>query len=256
MNINRSLSQWADRAASRRWKRTSGLTDFSKRVVPSLLKPGLRVLDVGGGRAPCLSAETVSRFGLHVTGLDIADDELRRAPPGSYHDFIVGDVASVTIPGSFDLIFSRAVLEHVQDNRAAMKNLAGALAEGGIMAHFVPCRYAPFAVLNRLLGNRLAKRLLLSVYPKRIGVSGFKAYYDRCLPTQMAAFCRDGGMEIVELKPCFVSDYWKFFAPAHILDLCRQRLMQTLGVADLAETFTIVMRKPVSRETSGRSVAA
>jgi len=256
MNMDRWFSRWADHSASHRRRRTSGLTDFSERVIPSLLKEGLRVLEVGGGQNPCITAGMVRQFKLHVAGLDVSEDELRRAPSGSYHQIIVGDVARVPIPGTFDLILSRAVLEHVEDNRSALTNLAGALAEGGIMAHFIPCRYAPYAVLNLLLGNKLAKRLLWKIYPDRMGISGFKAYYDRCVPSKMAAFCRDRGMEIIELTPYFVSDYWKFFAPAHILDLGRQRLMQMLGMVNLAETFTVVARKPFGQDSNRRLLSA
>jgi 2-polyprenyl-3-methyl-5-hydroxy-6-metoxy-1,4-benzoquinol methylase len=229
------------------------MADFPARVIPSLLRKGLRVLDVGGGRTPCIPPRLAAAYGLHVTGLDLAEDELLKAEPGSYADRIIGDVATVPIPGSFDLILSRTVLEHVKDNRSAIRNLAASLADGGVMAHLVPCRYAPYAIVNRLLGNRLARRLLWTIYPTHAGVSGFQAYYDRCLPTQMAALCLANGLEVAELTPHFVSDYCRFFAPAHILDLCRQRLMQKTGIANLAETFIIVARKPSKRTSDNAS---
>ncbi len=220
-----------------------GLTDFLVRVVPALLRPGLRVLDVGGGRWPTIDPQQVRRLGLHVVGLDISRDELARAPAGAYAQTIVGDVSSVAIPGRFDLVVSKAVLEHVADNRAALARLAQCLAGGGVMAHFVPCRHAPFALVNRLLGNRLARGLLLAIYPWRRTLAGFQAHYDLCVPSRLARYCRQLGLEIVELRPYYVSEYFEFLSPLHSLDLGRQLLMQGLRVADLAETFVLVARR-------------
>jgi len=243
VEVNCRVSARADGLANRWFGRRSGLEDFSARVAPGLLRPGLRVLDVCGGRAPCFDAATVQRFGLHVTGLDISAAELACATPGVYQATIVGDAGNRTIPGRYDLILSRAVLEHVADARAAIANLSSALAQGGTMAHFIPCRNAPFAVLNRLLGTGMAQRLLWSIYPETVGIAGFPAYYRYCAPSQMAALCRGNGLEVAEVRPYFASEYLRFFVPAHLLDLCRQVILQTLRATDLAETFVIIARK-------------
>ena len=240
LSLSRRETLWAARFMSR----SSGMNEFWRRVVPGLLRPGLRVLDVGGGRAPVIASETVQRLDLKVVGLDVSEAELLAAPPGSYSEMIVGDVTDARIPGSFDLILSQAVLEHVRDTRRAIANLTGALSEGGTMAHFVPCRNAPFAVLNRLLGNSLARRILFGIYPERQRTAGFRAYYDRCVPSELGRICLACGLEIVALEPYFVSDYWQFFAPVHALDLSRQVIMHWLRASDLAETMVVVARKP------------
>ncbi len=216
VGINCRWSAQADRLAQRWFGRTAGLDDFSTRVVPGLLRPGTRVLDVGGGRAPCLDAATVRLLGLHMTGADISAAELAAAPTGSYQATIVGDVGAQPIPGCYDLIISRAVLEHVADTRVAIGNLAAALAEGGVMAHFMPCRNAPFALLNRLLGERLSQRLLWSVYPETVGIAGFPAFYRNCIPSRMAALLLDSGIEPLEVKPYFASEYLRFCAGSRV----------------------------------------
>jgi hypothetical protein len=113
-----------------------------------------------------------------------------------------------------------------------------------LMAHFIPCRNAPFALLNRWTGNRLARRLLFSVYPQRENRAGFAAYYDRCTPSRMGKVCEDCGLEVVEVIPYFVSDYFQFFAPAHLFEICRQSALRLMRVRDFTETFTLVARKP------------
>ena len=120
------------------------------------------------------------------------------------------------------------------------------------MAHFMPCRNAPFAVLNRLLGQRLSQRLLWSIYPETVGIAGFPAFYRDCVPSRMAAACRDLGLEVIETRPYFASEYLRFFAPAHMLEICWQAFLQALGATDLAETFVIVARKP-AKPASGEA---
>ena len=239
VRASRRVSGWTARVVSRR----GGLSDFVYELVPRLLRPGLRVLDVGGGSTPTIRPETVRELGLFVVGLDISAERLRQAPAGAYQDFIVGDVATARISGPFDLVLSSAVLEHVDDVAAAIGNMAGGLSENGLMAHFVPCRNAPFAIINRLLGDRLSRRVLLGLHPERGAIAGFPAYYHRCVPSSVRAICRRSGLEVVELRPYYVSEYFEFCLPLHVLDLLRQCLLAAVRWPDLAETFTIVARK-------------
>jgi SAM-dependent methyltransferase len=223
----------------------NGPRDFRDRVLPSLLKPGLRVLDVGGGKYPAISVQTKQDLGMHIVGLDISGDELKAAPPGAYDSIVVGDVATVTIPGQYDLVFSRTLFEHVADPPAAVANLARALAPGGAMAHVIPCGNAPFAVLNRSLGNRAARRLLFAIFPEKQKNSGFLAYYRHCTPGDFARLCRQNGLEIVQSISYYNSDYTSFFAPLYTLEMLRQGLMCGLKLENMAEGFSIVARAPV-----------
>jgi SAM-dependent methyltransferase len=242
-------SRWSLRlsaAAERHFGRSNGYHEFHNRVVPELLTPGLRVLDVGGGKFPAISAATRQRLGLRVDGLDISRDELERAPTGSYDQLIVGDAAEVEIAGPYDLIISVAVLEHVRDSRTALTNLAGALAEGGRMAHFIPCVNTLFASVNRLLGNGVARRLLHGLDPEARRLAGFKCYYRHCSPAAVRRICAVSGLETERLKAYFFSEYTRFLLPVYCLELLRQLTLQWLGAKELCESFLIVARKPVT----------
>ena len=249
VRASRRVGLWASHVASRR----GGLSDFVHDLVPRLLRPGLRVLDVGGGASPTIRPEVVGELGLWVVGLDVSAERLQQAPAGAYQDFIVGDVASVGIPGRFDLVLSSALLEHVRDVEAAIANMAASLSENGVMAHFVPCRNAPFAIINRLLGNRLSRGVLLGLHPERGQIAGFPAYYDQCVASALRAICGRSGLEIVDLKPYYVSEYFESCLPLHVLDLVRQLVLARLDWADLAETLWIVARKASSIDTELRS---
>lgn len=243
---NRRVSRWERSLIARLVPESAldGPLDFRDHVLPALLKPGLRVLDVGGGKHPAISLETKQRLGLRVVGLDIAETELVQAPTGVYDAIVVGDVATVNIPGEYDLVFSRTLLEHVADPRAAIANLASVLARGGIMAHVLPCRNAPFAILNRSLGNRTARRLLFAIFPEKQRNSGFLAYYRDSTPARLSRICRENGLEVVKSISYYNSDYTSFFAPLYTLEMLRQVLMCSLRLENFAEGFSIVARAP------------
>jgi SAM-dependent methyltransferase len=220
-----------------------GMVDFRDRVLPSLLKPGGRVLEIGGGRHPAIPANVKEELGLHIVGQDISEGELLRAPAGLYDRILVGDVSTLQMTGSYDLIFSRAVLEHVEDPAAAIANLARVLAPGGIMAHVLPCRNAPFAVLNRWLGNRLARRVLFTLFPEKRANSGFLAHYHDCTPTGLSRACRRSGLEVLKVIPYYNSSYTSFFVPLYTVEALRQAATASLRLRDYAESFCIIARR-------------
>jgi len=255
IRLNRRLSRCLYAVARRVTQRRPGCEDFDKRLFPALLKPGIRVLDVGGGKHPLIPTETKERLGLHVVGLDISAGELAQAPQGAYDSVVVGDVAHARLTEQFDLIVSRTVLEHVADTSAAIANLAGALREGGVMAHFMPCRNALFAIVSRLLGNRIGRAILFSVYPEMRKGSGFAAYYDHCVPREMTQLCQDCGLE-VRTHCYFESEYFNFFVPLYAAELLRHLACLWLGAESFAETFTVIARRPVDAAVESSRHAA
>lgn len=244
LELNTQLSRWQRSMAARVIPHLGddGAREFRDRVLWSVIKPGFRVLDVGGGKHPAIPVEMKRDLGLHVVGLDISDTELLQAPAGAYDAIVVGDVASVNIPGEYDLIFSRSVIEHVQDPASAIENLSRALVPGGTMAHFLPCRNAPFAIINRVLGNRAARRLLFTLFPDKRDDCGFQAYYHHCTPSELSDLITGRGLQIVKIIPYYKSDYAAFFAPFYTLEMLRQAVMCYFDLEDLSETFSIVAR--------------
>lgn len=260
VSIIRRFLEWNLRLSDRlcvlteqRTGRRCGLASFRSLVLPGLLAPGLRVLDVGGGKWPLVSPELKAYFGLHITGLDISAGELALAPPGSYDETIVGDVATVELSQKYDLIVSQTVLEHVRDTAAAIANLSRALAPGGTMAHSLPCANAGYTLVSRLLGNRLGARLLWTIYPESRATSGFPAYYRHCTPAGMRGLCRSAGLEVADVTPYYSSEYFRFCFPLYATELLRQLTLQRLRAESLCEAFTIIARKPADSAVSSRA---
>ncbi len=88
--------------------------------------------------------EHLSPFGGKVLGLEYDFERAAQAWTRSPH---IINAASESLPlpsGTFDLILSHEVLEHVQDDRAALREMIRALRPGGRVIIFVPNRGYPF----------------------------------------------------------------------------------------------------------------
>lgn len=252
VEMNKRLSHESDKMARSVFGRRDGNYAFTSTILPRLFSKDARVLDVGGGKHPNTPLDLKARLNLHVTGLDISVAELEGAPPGAYEDIIVGDVAKVELPENhYDLVFSCALLEHVVDVPGALKNLARATRPGGVMAHFIPCGNAPFARLNRLLGNEQAKRILFRLLPEARGTQGFPAYYHHCSPGEMRRILGDLRLEIDDLVSYYASGYASFFFPLHLAEIAAQVTAMKVQSQGLCESFVVIAKKP--RGSDGRS---
>jgi SAM-dependent methyltransferase len=161
--------------------------DFTRRVHRQLEQlGGGRVCELGGGAQPALSLEFLERNRLRCLVVDISEPELRKAPP--QYETLVGDVSSTSFrtgehDGSYDLVFSRVLAEHVRDARQFHRNVHALLRPGGIAMHFFPTLWWPPFLVNRVLPESIAEWILLRVAPyrERSGNTGkFPAYYHWC----------------------------------------------------------------------------
>lgn len=149
-----------------------------------LLEPGVRVLDVGAGRAPTL-APSERPPGCRYVGLDVSAAELAAAPPGSYDETVVADLgAPVALDESFDLAISWQVLEHVESLPAALENLRGLLRAGGTLLAQLSGRYAAFALLARALPHRV-RAVAMSRWLDQPQEEKFPVRYDHCTAREL-----------------------------------------------------------------------
>ncbi|MFC0590319.1 bifunctional 2-polyprenyl-6-hydroxyphenol methylase/3-demethylubiquinol 3-O-methyltransferase UbiG [Novosphingobium aquiterrae] len=118
---------------------------------------GKTALDVGCGAG--LLCEPLARLGAAVTGVDAAAENIAAAQDhaagsGLAVAYYHGEVSALPA-GTFDLVTSMEVIEHVEDKAAFVAALAARLAPGGLMVLSTPNRTAQ----SRLLLVEGAERL-------------------------------------------------------------------------------------------------
>lgn len=155
-------------------------------VLASLRRAGVTngsVLDVGCGLGEMIDFLADAEPRIQFTGVDfssVAIDRCRERRPE--FDWIVHDVTSGPIPGSFDAVICSEVLEHLEEPRAAVQHLAAAVKPDGFLILTVP--HGRVYPTEREFGHvRHPERGELEVWTREAGLStvssaawGFPAY--------------------------------------------------------------------------------
>ena len=156
---------------------------------------GKRVLDVGCGGG--ILSEAMARRGASVTGIDLSDKPLKVAElhllesglSVSYEKISAEDLAA-THAGTFDVVTCMELLEHVPDPASTVAACA-ALAKPGGRVLFSTINRNPKSYLFAVIGAEY----LLGLLPK-----GTHDYARFIKPSELTRWCRDAGLEPLELK--------------------------------------------------------
>jgi SAM-dependent methyltransferase len=144
-----------------------------------LLRPGVRIADVGGGRHPMLAPERRPP-GCRYVGMDVDPSELEAAAPAAYDARVVYDVTRPPpVRREFDVVVSWQVLEHVRPLDVALANLRSLLVPGGTMLAQLSGSFAIFALAARMLPHR-ARVLAMARLLGHRAAEKFPTHYDRC----------------------------------------------------------------------------
>jgi len=110
------------------------LRQFEVERVKDWLRPGMRVLEIGGGHG--FQASIIASWGCDVVSIDIGTvppREIQRYPVQQY------DGKKIPFPNHlFDIVFSSNVLEHVKDLESLLGESRRVLSGGGMAIHILP----------------------------------------------------------------------------------------------------------------------
>ncbi len=202
------------------------------------------IADIGGGRS-CSFVNLIDRSrGTKVVAVDISEEELshnRDADEKRVADVRVG------LPfrdGEVGLLVSRTLLEHVGDVEAFIADSSRVLCDGGYAIHLFPCRYAPFAIIGRLLPFSLAKSILHFIKPESVGVVEFPVFYDKCNYSAMKkALSQNRFRNIKAFVSYYQSSYFDAFFPAYLVSVLYEVVISTIGAKDLAAHMVVVAQR-------------
>jgi SAM-dependent methyltransferase len=202
------------------------------------------VVDVGGGRTWQFGETYHAKPGFQLIGVDISGEELALNP--HLHEAIEQDICrSLGLDGrQVDLILSRATVEHLHDTGAFLRHAQTALRPGGRMIVLFAGKWAGSTILNRLIPEALAVKLLHLLVPNSKGYQGFKAYYDNCGYGAFSRAAESNGFTIADYYPNYYnSSYYQFFWPLHCLSILHDLIRQALSIKALSSMHLFVLEK-------------
>ncbi len=214
------------------------LQDVFLAQVDPLMRPGVRILDVGAGRAPTIPVAD-RPAGCRYVGTDIDAAELQAAPPGSYDLTLAAD-ATRPLPTDerFDLILSWQVLEHVDSMSAALRVIHGALVDGGTLVAQLSGSRAAFALLARALPHPL-RVLAMTRLLGHAEEEKFPTRYDACTDRQLHMLLN--GWSRVEVIPFYRGgSYFLFSHPMLRGYLAYENIIARRDLRALATHYLVV----------------
>ena len=156
---------------------------------------GKRVLDVGCGGG--ILAEAMAGRGARVRGIDLADKALKVAQLHQLeshvaveYEAIAAEALALREPGAYDTVTCMELLEHVPDPHSIVAACAALTAPGG-QVFFSTINRNPKSYLLAVVGAEY----ILKMLPK-----GTHDYARFIRPSELTRWCRDAGLEPLELK--------------------------------------------------------
>ncbi|MCW3014742.1 MAG: O-methyl transferase [Solirubrobacterales bacterium] len=214
------------------------LQDVFLTQLDRLMRPGVRILDVGSGRAPTIPPAD-RPAGCRYVGTDIDADELAAAPPGSYDLEVAADATKpLPIDERFDVILSWQVLEHVDSMASSLSAFHAALDDGGTLVAQLSGSRAAFALLSRAMPHRL-RVLAMTRLLGHADEEKFPTRYDACTDKELRALL--GQWSKVEIIPFYRGgSYFLFSRPLLRAYLAYENTIARRDVRALATHYLVV----------------
>lgn len=157
---------------------------------------GKAVLDVGCGGG--ILSDSMARKGAQVTGIDLSTKALKVAQLHAleagttnvrYRE-VSAEAMAAEMPGQFDVVTCMEMLEHVPDPSSVVRACSQLVKPGG-WVFFSTLNRNPKSFLFAIIGAEYVLQLL----PK-----GTHEYAKMIRPSELAAFCRKAGLELVQTR--------------------------------------------------------
>ena len=192
---NSVLARWFPEVGAGGFTSNDGTVEFFGRV-QALLRREMHVLDFGGGRGAALHDDTSGfRRELRVlqgkcakvVACDV-DDAVMQNPGADESHVVQPDAPLPFADGTFDLIVSDFVFEHIADPALVSSELGRILRPGGWICARTPNKYSLISLVTRLIHNSRHSRVLGLAQPERKSIDVFPTVFKLNTKRDIAAW--------------------------------------------------------------------
>ncbi len=205
------------------------------------------IVDLGGGKGCSFAKYKDAGVRAKIIAVDICESELKNNC--EVDETRVADVVG-RLPfqnEEADIVSSRWVLEHLSDLDSFVAESKRILKKDGYSIHLGASKFAPFAVINKVLPNELSKKILYFLGNRgfqHFNNSGFPTYYDQCYYSAIRSVFEKNGFEIVDIQVSYYqSGYFSFFFPLFLVSALYEVFLKAAGVHNLGAYILVVAKK-------------
>jgi SAM-dependent methyltransferase len=139
------------------------------------LKPGYRVLEAGCGNGSILATLKKACRAGHVVGMDLHFEGLRRARCRSRCPLVQGSLNHPPFEERFMLVGMFDVLEHISDERSALRSIHDLLLPDGVLIVMVPAHMSLWSYFD--VDADHCRRYSVSYLQAELSEAGFEVEY-------------------------------------------------------------------------------
>lgn len=220
--------------------RRLGQIDFSEDLfydeLNSFDKKSSKVLEMGGTHRPLFNKINIKYY----AGLDIDSN----FDWSKYYHAYFNKSCTEPIRENFDFIFSKYLIEHVNDNKKTFENIIESLNPSGKSVHIFPLGFHPYSLLTRIVGNSLQRKLIKLLRPHSESVGGYPVFFNMCNSVALERFFRNQNGITYKIKYFYgADDYFAFFFPFFFLINIFNRICNFLNLKIFASNAVLIFQK-------------
>lgn len=163
--------------------RISNLAQFIHKKIQKNVESAhtsLRFIDVGAGNG--LFLKYFKRLGYSVSGIELEKDQvemMKKDPQLKGVPLSQGDITKKTGKEEYDIVIASDVIEHIEDDEKALRNLWTYVAPGGLLIITVPAHMYLYGKRDKAWGHfrRYSKNDLLKKINKNIPQTKYKVTF-------------------------------------------------------------------------------
>lgn len=172
--VKETISPLSYQNANKEMSRLEEYRRYELEVVREWFKPAMKVLELGGGSG--FQARILDTYGWHSMSIDV---KLLSQNQMHYPVQVYDGSHIPAEDGTFDIVFSSNVMEHIGDLRGMLSEIRRVLKPGGLAIHILPSASwrlfaillhypnLPRLILRTLVPHRSASQLDAMEVPKR-----------------------------------------------------------------------------------------